>query len=165
MLAIKIYINMKTKRIIKFGVISGFVMGISLFIAGAIFSRIIYGPQLAPEGKFDPEQLNAWYFIWTKLVIGIFFGILFTMFYEGLPIIRRLKSVFSGLKYGFLLWLAITLWDISHPLIYGSVNDKDQLFWILYSLFGFLAYGFTLGYLYKRINKNKLPDYTDKNAA
>ena len=153
---------MKINKIIKNGLISGFVMGITLFIAGAIFSRIIYGPQFAPEGKFDPEQLNAWYFIWTKILIGVFFGILFTLLYEGLPIKKRISSTFTGIKYGFLLWLAISLWNISHPLIYDSINDKDQLFWLVYSLFGFLAYGYTLGYLYKKkIKQNE----SDKNAA
>ena len=126
------------------------------------FSRIIYGPQFAPEGKFDPEQLNAWYFIWTKILIEVFFGILFTLLYEGLPIKKRISSAFVGLKYGFLLWLAISLWNISHPLIYGSINDKDQLCWLVYSLFGFLAYGFTLGYLYKSIIKKNV---SNKNAA
>jgi len=153
---------MKINKIVKNGLISGLVMGITLFIAGAIFSRIIYGPQFAPEGKFDPEQLNAWYFIWTKILIGVFFGILFTLLYEGLPIKKRISSAFAGLKYGFLLWLAISLWNISHPLTYGSINDKDQLFWLVYSLFGFLAYGFTLGYLYKRIIKKNA---SNKNAA
>ena len=136
--------------------ISGLIMGITLFIAGAIFSRIIYGPQFAPSGKFEPEQLNAFYFIWTKLLIGIFFGILFTLLYERLPLSRRLSRAFTGLKYGFFLWFAISLWNLSHPLIYGSINNKDQLFWLVYSLCGFLAYGYTLGYLYKRISKNKI---------
>lgn len=49
-------------------------MGASLFIGGATLSRIIYGPQFAPPGKFAPEQINAFYFIWTKLLIGLFFG-------------------------------------------------------------------------------------------
>ena len=152
---------MKITKTVTNGLISGLVMGITLFIAGAIFSRIIYGPQFAPEGKFDLEQLNAWYFIWTKILIGVFFGMLFTLLYEGLPIKKRIISVFAGLKYGFLFWLAISLWNLSHPLIYGSINNKDQLFWLVYSLFGFLAYGFTLGYLYKRaIKKNA----SNKNA-
>jgi hypothetical protein len=69
---------MNTKKILITGTVSGLVMGITLFIAGAIFSRIIYGPQFAPPGKFEPEQLNAFYFIWTKLLIGFFFGIMFT---------------------------------------------------------------------------------------
>ncbi len=146
---------MKIKKIIAVGIISGLIMGITLFIGGAIFSRIIYGPQFAPPGKFEPEQLNAWYFIWTKLVIGVFFGILFTLLYESLPILKRLSGPLVGLKYGFLFWFVISLWNISHPLIYGSINNKDQLFWLLYSLCGFLAYGFSLGYIYKRISKNK----------
>lgn len=144
---------MSMKRILTAGIISGLSMGIALFIAGAIFSRIIYGPQFAPPGKFEPEQLNAWYFIWTKLLIGIFFGLLFTFAYEGLPLKRRLETGLNGLKYGFVFWLVISLWNISHPLIYGSINTKDQLFWLVYSLFGFLAFGYTLGLLYKRNDK------------
>jgi hypothetical protein len=138
------------KRILIYGIVSGIIMGVVLFIGGAIFSRIIYGPQFAPPGKFQPEQINAFYFIWTKILIGIFFGVLFTFFYEKLPLSKRLTSRFHGLKYGFLLWLIITLWDISHPFVYGSINNKDQLFWLLYSLCGFLALGFSLGSFYKK---------------
>jgi len=149
---------MEYKRAIKAGIISGFVMGITLFIAGAIFSRIIYGPQFAPPGKFTAEQLNVWYFIWTKVLIGIFFGIIFTLLYEILPLSKRLHGAGQGLKYGFIFWLAISLWDISHPLIYGSFNNKDEIFWLLYSLSGFLAYGLSLGYLYKRKSTNQVSD-------
>ena len=147
---------MGIKKTIIAGIISGLIMGITLFIAGAIFSRIIYGPQFVPPGKFEAEQLNAWYFIWTKLLIGIFFGILFSLLYESLPILKRVSSGFAGLKYGFFLWFAISLWNISHPLIYGSINNKDQLFWLIYSLCGYLAFGYTLGYLYKRNCKNQV---------
>jgi len=27
---------------------------------------------MVPEGKFEPDQINAFYFFWTKLVIGGF---------------------------------------------------------------------------------------------
>lgn len=145
---------MRIRRILTAGIISGLAMGIVLFIAGAIFSRIIYGPQFAPPGKFEPEQLNPFYFVWTKLLIGIFFGILFTLIYEGLPLKTRLKSGFSGLTYGFALWLIISLWNISHPFVYGSLADKDRLFWLVYSLFGFLAFGYVLGLIYKRRQDN-----------
>jgi len=145
---------MTAKRIVTVGVIAGLVMGVTLFLAGAVFSRIIYGPQFAPEGKFEPEQMNAWYFIWTKLLIGVFFGLLFAALYEGLPLSRKLSSALSGLKYGFLLWLALTLWNVSHPLIYGSINKKNELFWLVYSLFGFLALGCMAGYLHGKIGGN-----------
>lgn len=140
---------MRIRKILTAGIISGLSMGIALFIAGAIFSRIIYGPQFAPPGKFEPEHLNVWYFIWTKLLIGIFFGLLFTLTYEWLPLKKRLATGFVGLKYGFVFWLIISLWNISHPLVYGSVANKDQLFWLVYSLFGFLALGYVLGLIYK----------------
>ena len=146
---------MNTKKILFSGAVSGFVMGITLFIAGAIFARIIYGPQFTPPGKFEPEQLNAFYFIWTKLVIGIFFGILFTFLYEKLPLTRRIKGSIQGMTYSVILWLVITLWDISHPFTYGSIYNSDQLFWLLYSLCGFLAFGFTIGIFYKKYSTNQ----------
>ena len=146
---------MKIKKILTAGIISGLVMGIVLFIAGAIFSRIIYGPQFAPPGKFEPDQLNPFYFVWTKLLIGVFFGILFTLIYEGLPLTKKFKSGLNGLKYGFIFWFIISLWNISHPLVYGSGITKDRLFWLVYSLFGFLGFGYMLGLFYKRYNKKK----------
>ena len=77
---------MKLKRIILRGIPAGLTMGISLFIVGAVAARLVYGPQFVPEGKFEPEQINAWYFLWTKLVFGLFFGLVFTALYEALPL-------------------------------------------------------------------------------
>ncbi len=144
---------MRTKKVIIIGLKSGLFMGITLFIAGAVASRIIYGPQFAPEGKFEPSQMNPFYFIWTKLLIGSFFGLLFSAVYEFLPISKRINSCMQGLKYGFFFWLVITLWDLSHPLIYGSINTQNQLFWLIYSLFGFLGFGFMFGHLYSKMNR------------
>ncbi len=148
---------MQIKRVITAGVASGLMMGVVLFIGGAIFSRIIYGPQFAPPGKFRPEQINAFYFIWTKLLIGCFFGLLFTFVYEMLPLRTKIAGLFSGMKYGFVFWLLVSLWNLSHPLIYGSVNVPDQIFWLLYSLVGFLAFGATLGAISKRGTRPERP--------
>jgi len=93
---------MKLKKIFMAGTIGGLIMGIFLFIGGAILSRIIYGPQFAPPGKFEPEQINAFYFIWTKLLIGWFFGLLFTFVYEMIPLQTKMSGVLHGLKYGFV---------------------------------------------------------------
>ena len=93
---------MKLKKIFMAGTIGGLIMGIFLFIGGAILSRIIYGPQFAPPGKFKPEQINAFYFIWTKLLIGWFFGLLFTFVYEMIPLQTKMSGVLQGLKYGFV---------------------------------------------------------------
>jgi hypothetical protein len=147
---------MQLKKIFVAGTISGITMGIFLFIGGAILSRIIYGPQFAPPGKFKPEQMNAFYFIWTKLLIGWFFGLLFTFVYEMLPLRTKMAGIFYGLKYGFVFWLLISLWSISHPLIYGTVNVPEQTFWLLYQLVGFLAFGATLGHIYKRRARREL---------
>ena len=141
---------MKLKRIILRGIPAGLTMGISLFIVGAVAARLVYGPQFVPEGKFEPEQINAWYFIWTKLVIGIFFGLVFTALYEALPLSRRIQGVLDGLKYAFWFWLVIQVWDVSHPLVYGSWKGQDQVFWLVYTLGGFLGYGVGLGLAYRR---------------
>jgi len=101
-------------------------------------------------------QLNAFYFIWTKLLIGWFFGVLFTVAYELLPLRTRFTGVMHGLRYGLGFWFITTLWNLSHPLVYGSVNIQDQVFWILYQLVGFLALGGVLGYLGKRETKKSL---------
>lgn len=145
------------KKIIKFGISSGLVMGITLFIGGVILARIIYGPQMAPDGKFDESQMNAFYFIWTKLVIGIFFGILFTIICEVLSLSKRMTGALNGLKYSFFFWLVISLWNLSHPLLYETMNYTDQTFWLLYTLFGYIGLGLTLGILYKKSNyKHKI---------
>ena len=147
---------MGIRKIVVVGIIAGLIMGITLFISGAILARIIYGPQMAPAGKFEPSQLNPFYFIWTKLVIGIFFGILFTFIYEKLPLSNRIKSPTQGIKYAFIFWLVISLWNLSHPLMYESINYTHQLFWLLYTLFGFLSFGYILGLKYKRFEKERV---------
>jgi hypothetical protein len=134
------------------GVVAGLAMGLVLFVVGAIASRVIYGPQFAPDGKFEPSQINPFFFIWTKLLIGGIFGLLLSLIYARLPLARRLITVGGGLKYGFLAWLVIWLWNISHPLVYGSLGGRDQLFWLVYSLAGFLGLGAVLGSMRKRLS-------------
>jgi hypothetical protein len=148
---------MQLKKVAVDGTIAGLAMGCFLFIGGAVLSRIVYGPQFAPPGKFTPEQLNAFYFVWTKLVIGWVFGILFAVAYELLPLSKRLTGALHGMKFAFSFWLLINLWSLSHPLVYGSVNVPDQTFWILYQLVGFLGFGAVLGYLHKRRARKGLP--------
>ena len=138
------------KKILVKGLISGLIMGIGLFITGAIVSRIIYGPQMVPEGKFEPDQINAFYFIWTKLAIGCFFGIVFTWIYSWFIKLTNNSNVLTGLLFSFILWLIITLWSISHSLVYESIATKDQLFWNIYTLGGFLSYGLIIGRIFKK---------------
>ena len=135
------------------GTIAGIVMGIGLFLTGAVAAFLVYGPQMAPEGKFQPDQMNPWYFIWTKLLIGWFFGILFTLPYARLRDAFHLQGLFGALIYAFALWLIVSLWGISHPLVYETIATKNQLFWHIYSLGGFLAYGITLGLLFRSENQ------------
>ena len=135
------------------GGIAGSLMGLVLFVVGAVASRAIYGPQFAPDGKFEPSQINAFYFLWTKLVIGGAFGLLLSLIYAKMPLASRLVTVRRGFKYGFLMWFVVWLWNVSHPLVYGSVGGKDQLFWLIYSLFGFLGLGAALGLMRKRLSR------------
>ena len=122
---------------------------------GALTHR--HGPQFAPPGKFTPEQLNAFYFVWTKLLIGWIFGILFTAAYELLPLSKKFTGAIHGMEYALAFWLLTSLWSLSHPLVYGSVNVPDQTFWILYQLVGFLGFGAVLGGLYRRRAGKSLP--------
>lgn len=138
------------KRIIKFGLYSGSAMGIALFIGGALFARITYGAEMAPADKFEESQMNMFYFIWTKLAIGIFFGILFTFICERASISEKISGTLKGLKYAFVFWLIISLWNLSHPLVYENMNYNHQIFWLLYTLTGFSGLGAALGYLYKK---------------
>ena len=141
---------MNVKKVLLAGLISGLIMGIALFLSGAIASRIVYGSQMVPEGKFEPDQINAFYFFWTKLVIGAFFGIIFTSIFSRLVRYMNFVGILKGLLFGFLLWLIISLWGISHPLMYESIATKDQLFWNIYTLGGFLAYGAIVGFIFKK---------------
>jgi hypothetical protein len=142
----------KLGRTILIGAIAGLGMGLALFIAGAVASRLVYGPQMAPEGKFKPEQINALYFIWTKLLIGGFFGVLLSVLYERLPLSKRIGGAAEGLRYAFLLWLVVYLWGLSHPFVYDGYAslDRNQLFWMVYSLGGFLGLGIAFGWLRRR---------------
>jgi Mn2+/Fe2+ NRAMP family transporter len=139
------------KKVILRGTAAGLIMGIALFIVGAIAARIIYGQQMVPEGKFEPEQINALYFLWTKLLIGIFFGIIFTLIYSKFHTLMNSPGIIKGLLFSIILWLIISLWAISHPLVYeDGIANKNQLFWHIYTLGGFLAYGISIGLIYKK---------------
>jgi len=72
--------------------------------------------------------MNPFYFIWTKLLIGVIFGILFTFVYEKLPLVKKISSTLQGIKYVFIFWIVISLWNLSHPIIYESINYKNQNF-------------------------------------
>lgn len=149
---------MKIKKIIWVGTIAGLVMGVTLFIGGAILARVVYGPQMAPAGKFDADQMNPVYFIWTKLLIGIVFGNLFLFVYEKLPLVRRIKGPLQGMKFSFFFWLVLSLWNLSHPITYESINYPNQIFWLLYTLCGFLSFGCIVGLFYKRYEKKKIAE-------
>lgn len=138
------------KKILIKGSISGLIFGIALFIFGAITARLIYGPQMVPEGKFEPEQINAWYFIWTKLIIGVVFGIIFTLIYAKFYSLLKIPNVLKGIIFSFIIWLIISLWDISHPLLYdNNFVNQDRIFWTIYTLGGFLVYGVCIGLIYR----------------
>jgi hypothetical protein len=142
---------MNLGRIVLVGVIAGLLMGVFLFVTGAVASRVVYGPEMAPEGKFDAEQLNPLYFIWTKLLIGVVFGVFIALLYERLPLSNRIDGPVMGLKYSFWLWLVIYLWNRSHPWVYESPELPNQLFWLIYTLGGFLGFGLAFGYVYNRL--------------
>jgi hypothetical protein len=143
----------RVSRVVLLGVAAGVVMAVALFITGAVAARLVYGPRMVPEGKFTADQINAGYFLWTKLLIGVFFGVVLSALYEVLPLAKRLAGARDGLLYAFLLWAVVYLWGLSHPLVYEMQwsIDKDQLFWMVYTLGGYLGLGLAYGALRTRI--------------
>jgi hypothetical protein len=159
---------MSMKKIFFVGTVSGLAMGVALLLTGGIAAFLVYGPQMAPKGKFEPSQMNAAYFLWTKLLIGWFFGLLFTFIYakvqDGLPA----KGVLRGLVFALALWLLVSLWAISHPLIYEgmkAVATRDRLFWHVYTLGGFLGFGAVLGWLSRRRGMNRAWEKNREQAS
>ena len=124
-------------------------MGVALFLTGALAAFVAYGPEMAPAGKFTAEQMNAWYFFWTKLAIGSLFGIVFTLVYHYLPLSRP-GGMLKGLLFGLVLWFLISLWNLSHPLVYGPFDARNQIFWLVYTLGGFLGYGLAVGFIHSK---------------
>jgi hypothetical protein len=141
---------MGLRKAILVGLVAGIAMGLSLFIVGAVASYLVYGPQFAPPGKFEPRQLNPGYFLWTKLLIGAVFGVLLTVLYEALPLARRIASAGGGVAYAACLWLVVSLWGVSHPLVYETVSVRDECFWLVYTLGGFVGFGAAVGIAYRR---------------
>ena len=148
---------MSLRRILFTGTIAGLVMGIALFLTGAVAAYFVYGPQMAPEGKFEPSQMNPAYFIWTKLLIGWFFGLLFTFIYAKVQELLPSKGFLRALMFAVCLWFVISLWGISHPLVYETIATRNQLFWEVYTLGGFLGYGVALGLLTRKTREPKEP--------
>ena len=142
---------MPIKRVLLAGIVAGILMGVALFVVGAIAARVVYGPGMAPEEKFEDEQMKAWYFIWTKLLIGVVFGVLFSVVVGVFPLRKQFAGAPLGLLAGFVFWFLISLWNLSHPLVYGPPPDRDSLFWLVYTLGGFLALGASLGLVHGRI--------------
>jgi hypothetical protein len=143
----------RISRTLLLGVTVGVVMALALFVTGAVAARVVYGPQMVPEGKFTADEVNAGYFLWTKLLIGVFFGVLLSLLYERLPLARRISTARDGLLYAFLLWLVVYLWGLSHPFVYElrwSI-DRHQVFWMVYTLGGFLGLGLAFGGLRRRL--------------
>ncbi len=140
-------------RVIVLGVAAGVVMALALFITGAVAARLVYGPSMVPEGKFTADQINAGYFLWTKLLIGVFFGVLLSVLYEMLPLAKRISGVRAGLVYAFLLWVVVYLWGLSHPFVYEMhwSMDRSQVFWMVYTLGGYLGLGLGYGGLRGRL--------------
>jgi hypothetical protein len=143
----------KIARTILVGVAAGVAMALALFLTGAVAARLVYGPQMVPEGKFAADQISAGYFFWTKLLIGVFFGVLLSVLYELLPLAKRISRARDGLLYTFLLWLVVYLWGFSHPFVYElrwSI-DRNQVFWMIYTLGGFVGLGLAFGGLRRKL--------------
>jgi hypothetical protein len=66
------------------------------------------------------------------------------------------RGILRGFYFALALWLVISLWAISHLLVYetvAAVATRDQLFWHIYTLRGFLGYGATVGLLNRKSSR------------
>jgi hypothetical protein len=141
------------KKTLLIGTVAGLAMGVALLLTGGIAAFLVYGTRMAPEGKFEPSQMNVVYFFWTKLLIGWFFGLVFTFIYAKIRSALPARGGLRGFFYAAVLWLVISLWALSHPLVYegaAAIATRDRLFWHIYTLGGFLGYGAMLGWLSRK---------------
>lgn len=141
---------MNLKKILITGTAAGLAMGLALLLTGAVASYLLYGTWTAPLDTFGPSRMNTAYFLWTRLLIGWLFGLLLTLIYAKVRLVLAAKGIRRGLRFAFAVWLVLSLWEISHPLVYerlANVFTTDRLFWNIYTLGGFLGYGFVLGLL------------------
>lgn len=133
----------RTSRTTLLAAAAGVAMALALFVTGTVAARAVYGPQMVREGKLTADQISAGYFLRTKLLIGVFFGVVLSVLYELLPLAKRIGGIRDGVLYAFLLWVVVYLWGLSHPFVYELrwSLDGNQVFWMVYTLDGCLGLG------------------------
>jgi len=122
------------------GAFAGLVFGLVAFsIVFLIYNQLLY-PSLIPDIGFLVGQLGTHLFfnmVWCAL-----FGMLFVRFYERIPS----NGVLKGLIFSMVIYFFTTFRFGIHALAYG------QIIWFIgpmLTIFGFIAFGIVLGYLYK----------------
>ena len=159
---------MKSFKVVILGSLVGLLMGFVLFLVGAILAMLFW--KGAPPGKFPEEMIppliyvlskigiqvklmSPAYFFSTKLgfgaLLGIFYGFIYSRFHYLLPT----KRIYKGLFFGLFLWFIAAF-----PILPIMLSLKKEVFWLLYTFSGLVAFGSIMGLGYKAHSRGKSPD-------
>ena len=132
---------------LKNSVVAGFIAGI---ISGIVASILHLSGlwELLSVLPYDPTPVSpqttvlieiTWWILW-----GLIWGAFYSLFYDYIPS----KGIKKGLFYGLILWIMVFS---RNSFVYASYGYYLSAF--LFALMGFvsvsIAYGITIGYLYK----------------
>jgi len=124
------------------GAIAGLVFGLIISLTNIFTNIWIY--------KYHPMTvtlsfltLQSIFHIGVNTFYGIFFGVMFAMFYDRVPY----QGIKKGLVYGLIVYL-ITSFQVA---FYGIVNTwyDFAIAWSYSAFLAFIAYGLVLGAIYK----------------
>jgi len=133
------------------GAIAGFVNNI-IATASMYLAEII--------GLWEPKvayDISLWMVRFTShlslnIIWGIILGIIFVMFYDRIPSKGILKGIIFGLMFYFLISnVRIASFLQSYGEAWSGILWAVSLIWT--GFFSSIAYGLTIGYLYKKPTK------------
>jgi hypothetical protein len=160
---------MKTIKAVLLGIPVGFVMGLVLFMVGAILAMIFW--QGAPPGKFSEEMIppliylltklgiqvklvSPIYFLLTKLGFGIVLGAIYGLIYSRIAPLLPTKRIYRALLFGAGLWFVAAF-----PIFQITLAAKTDIFWQAYSFGGLFLFGLIFGILYKTRSEAETPSF------
>lgn len=133
------------------GAIAGLLGGIVAGIIAAVIGAIGFWPPSVPDPVigFFLSQLGTHVFF--NMIWGVVFGMLFVMFYDGIPG----KDIKKGIVFSLVIFFITTFRGNIHQLTYSSTPAAlfRSYSWIIIGFFMFLTVGLVLGLLYKKTIK------------
>lgn len=128
------------------GFLAGGVMALVLLVAGLLSGHAATDVLSNLAGTGHDSALTGGV---THLAVTGVYGALFGVICCWSPVCsgRRVPTRLIGLLYGLLLWL------VSLVLSRASINASIQVISPLHLAFGYLAYGVSLGWLFRRASR------------